>query len=141
MEYALMGLLHMSHKGWHELTTARELAKSYNIPPELMGKVLQNLARHNLIQSVQGVKGGYRLVRSIEQVKISEVLVAVEGPLKIVNCLKIKTMSDCHQHYQCTIKTPMGIIQNKLEDFFSELTLQDIEKDMSSNLGQIQHSP
>lgn len=139
MEYALMGLLHMSHKGWHELTTAKELAQSYNIPPELMGKVLQNLARHDLIQSIQGAKGGYRLVRSIEQVKISEVLTAVEGPLKIVNCLKIKTVSECHQHYQCTIKTPMGIIQDKLDNFFSELTLQDIENDMETNLVQIQH--
>ncbi|MCK5453178.1 MAG: Rrf2 family transcriptional regulator [Calditrichia bacterium] len=139
MEYALMGLLHMSHKDWRELTTAKELAQSYNIPPELMGKVLQNLAKHNLIESMQGVKGGYRLVRSIDQVKLSDVITAVEGPLKIVNCLKIKTTPECHQHHRCTIKNPMGIIQNKLENFFSELTLQDIENDMTSNLRLMQH--
>ena len=139
MEYALMGLLHMSHKDWRELTTAKELAQSYNIPPELMGKVLQNLAKHKLILSMQGVKGGYRLVRSIDQVKLSDVITAVEGPLKIVNCLNIKTTPECHQHNQCTIKNPMSIIQNKLENFFSELTLQDIENDMISNLRQMQH--
>jgi Rrf2 family protein len=139
MEYALMGLLHMSHKEWQELTTAKELALSYNIPPELMGKVLQNLARHNLIQSIQGVKGGYRLVRPIDQVKMSDVIAAVEGPLKIVNCLKIRKSTECHQHYQCTIKNPMGIIQNKLEKFFNELTLQDIENDMTASISQMHH--
>ena len=139
MEYALMGLLHMSHKDWRELTTAKELAQSYNIPPELMGKVLQKLTKRKVIESMLGVKGGYRLMRSIDQVKMSDVIAAVEGPLKIVNCLRIKTTSECHQHHQCTIKNPMGIIQNKLENFFSELTLQDIENDMTSNLRQMQH--
>ena len=138
MEYALIGLLHMSHKDWHQLTTAKELAHSYNIPPELMGKVLQKLARHKLIQSTQGVNGGYRLNRTIDQVKISEVMAAVEGPLKIVNCLQLKESPECHQHFQCTIKNPMGVIQNKLEHFFSELTLQDIENDMTEKHSQLQ---
>jgi Rrf2 family protein len=139
IEYALMGLLHMSQKDWHDLTTARELAQSYSIPPELMGKVLQNLAKHDLIQSMQGVKGGYRLARSIDQVKMSEVIAAVEGPLKIVSCLKMKSSPECDQRYQCIIKNPMGIIQDKLEDFFSDLTLRDIENEMSFNIKQIQH--
>ena len=135
-----MGLLHMSHKEWHQLTTARELALSYNIPPELMGKVLQKLARHNLIQSLQGVNGGYRLIRSIDQVKVSEVMAAVEGPLKIVNCLQLRERPACHQHFQCTIKNPMGVIQNKLENLFNELTLQDIENDMADSQKHFQHS-
>ena len=76
-------------------------------------------------------------MRSIEQVKMSDIITAVEGPLKIVNCLRIKTTPECHQQYHCTIKYPMGIIQDKLENFFSELTLQDIENDMTGHFRQI----
>ena len=130
IEYALMGLLHMAQKHPNELTSAKELSQAHNIPPELMGKVLQNLARYEIIESVQGVKGGYRLQQSIDRVKLSDVIAAVDGPLKIVNCFKVKNALECHQHFQCTIKNPMEFIQRKLTVFFNNVSLQDLEKDM-----------
>jgi len=130
IEYALMGLLHMSRKNLDELTSAKELSQAYNIPPELMGKVLQNLVRYEVIESVQGVKGGYRLRQSINHIKLSDVIAAVDGPLKIVNCFNVQNSFECHQHFQCTIKNPMEFIQRKLSVFFNNVSLQDIENDM-----------
>ncbi|UCF64249.1 MAG: Rrf2 family transcriptional regulator [bacterium] len=130
IEYALMGLLYMARKNLNELTSAKELSQAYNIPPELMGKVLQNLARFEIIESVQGVKGGYRLRQPVNRIKLSDVIAAVDGPLKIVNCFKVQNSFECHQHFQCTIKNPMEFIQRKLTVFFNNVSLQDIENDM-----------
>ena len=41
-----------------------EIAEQYDIPIELMAKVLQRLARRGLVSSHQGTRGGYRLARA-----------------------------------------------------------------------------
>ncbi len=132
VEYALISLLHMSRKSNGHLTTARELAQTYQIPPELMGKVLQQLTKSGFIESVQGMKGGYRLNKLLDQMSLVSVFSAVDGPIKIVSCLKkSQDNPQCHQTYHCTIKSPMEIIQKKLEKIFSELSLRDIENDLA----------
>ncbi len=130
VEYALIGLLHMSQKNGQELTTAKELANTYHIPQELMGKVLQQLARRELILSVQGVKGGYKIRQSTEQITLSLIYDVIDGPFKIVSCIHKKDRLDCEQHSFCTIRNPMEIIQNKLELFFSQLTLKDLDREI-----------
>lgn len=130
VEYALIGLLHMAQKNGQELTTAKELANTYHIPQELMGKVLQQLARRELILSVQGVKGGYKIRQSTEQITLSLIYDVIDGPFKIVSCIHTNDRLDCEQHSFCTIRNPMEIIQNKLELFFSQLTLKDLEREI-----------
>ena len=133
VEYALIGLLHMSQKDDQALTTAKELANTYHIPQELMGKVLQQLARRELIRSVQGAKGGYKLQDPGKRITLNVIYEAIDGPFKIVNCIHMKDRRDCEQHYFCTIRNPMEIIQSKLEIFFEQLTLKDLESEIFQN--------
>jgi Rrf2 family protein len=133
VEYALIGLLHMSHKDKQKLTTAKELANTYHIPQELMGKVLQQLARGKVIRSVQGVKGGYTIQQPLEQINLSLIYNIIDGPLKIVSCFHKKKRLNCAQHSFCTIRNPMEIVQNKLELFFIQLTLKDLEREVFQN--------
>ena len=60
-EYAVIAVMDMAVADNGELITAKDLSEKYNLPRELLGKVLQSLARDRLIISQQGVKGGYRL--------------------------------------------------------------------------------
>jgi Rrf2 family protein len=131
MEYALISMLHMSQKEPHELTTAKELAHGYNIPQELMGKVLQKLAKEGMVNSVQGVKGGYRLERSAGSIHLSEIYRALEGPMTIVTCIKAQDFENCAQQHFCNIRNPMEIIQQKLEKFFHSVTLKDLKVEMN----------
>ncbi|MBN2366399.1 MAG: Rrf2 family transcriptional regulator [Calditrichaeota bacterium] len=134
VEYALIGMIHMSRKGDGELTTTRELINCYNIPPELMGKVLQRLAKADLIKSEQGVKGGYLLSRSTGSISVRDVLHTIDGTVKIVDCLKLdRDNANCDQSSACIIRSPMIIIQNKLEHLFNSLSLEDIAGEIMPN--------
>lgn len=133
VEYALIGLLHMSQKDNRQLTTAKELAQTYHIPQELMGKVLQQLARRGLIRSVQGVKGGYRIHGPIYKISLSQVYNAIEGPIKIVSCICKKNRLICEQRSFCIIKNPMEVLQEKLEELFCQLTLEDLRNEVFQN--------
>ena len=63
-DYALMAMRHLSLKtSGAASTSAREIAEQYDIPIELMAKVLQRLVRTGLLVSTQGTRGGYTLSR------------------------------------------------------------------------------
>ena len=60
-DYALMAMKHLATRPDAPSASAREIAEQYDIPIELMAKVLQRLARRGLLTSHQGTRGGYRL--------------------------------------------------------------------------------
>ena len=63
-DYALMAMKHLAMRPDAPSASAREIAEQYDIPIELMAKVLQRLARRGLLTSHQGTRGGYRLGRA-----------------------------------------------------------------------------
>ena len=126
-EYAIIALLDMASNGHDQLTTVKDLSQKYNIPRDLMGKVMQSLVRHGLILSQQGVKGGYKIARPAAEINVNSVIQAVDGPISLVDC-KIHDRENCDQIEFCNIKSPMHYIHSELLNFFNGITLQDFKK-------------
>jgi len=127
VEYALIALVEMDNGGGNvELITAKSLAEQFHIPTEIMGKVLQTLVKGGLLFSVQGVKGGYTLARSLGKISVLELINSVDGEIGITSCINDST-GNCAQYEYCTIRTPMEVVQNELEDFFNKISVLDIK--------------
>ena len=65
-DYALIAMKHLAvrgDRGFQASVSAREIAEQYDIPIELLAKVLQRLVRRGLLASHQGTRGGYQLAR------------------------------------------------------------------------------
>ncbi|MBD3288439.1 Rrf2 family transcriptional regulator [candidate division KSB1 bacterium] len=122
VEYALMALVYMSKKSENELTTARELSDKLEISLELMGKLLQVLVKNHFIASVQGVKGGYYLAKPIESINMGAVIKAIDGPIKITNCMNGDI---CSRTGFCNIREQMQSIQSEIINLFEMITLKD----------------
>ncbi len=127
VEYAIISMLSMADREKGQLTTARELSEQYNIPQEVAGKVLQRLARHSLIDSVQGVKGGYQLAHAPQDVDLIQVITAVDGPIKLVGCADDTEQCTCEQLQKCNIRNPMTIVHGKLITFFRSISIRDLQ--------------
>ena len=85
-DYALMALQHMACVQFGDTPTGRvvntkEIAEEYNIPLELLAKVLQALSKNGMIESHNGPKGGYVLARSAREITIAQILESIEGPV------------------------------------------------------------
>ena len=130
-EYAIIALVDMAGNGHDSLVTAKDLSDRYNIPREILGKVLQSLAKDNLIKSHQGVKGGYQLVVPLKDININTIIQTVDGPIQLVDCT-VEDDCNCGQIDYCNIKSPMEFIQSELTKFFNDITLQD-SKDRHAN--------
>jgi Rrf2 family protein len=64
----------------------REIAEQYDIPIELMAKVLQRLVRVGLLASTQGTRGGYTLGRPPLAISVADVIEAIDGPFTVTAC-------------------------------------------------------
>ena len=85
-DYALMAMKHLAQKPGAPSTSAREIAEQYDIPIELMAKVLQRLVRTGLLVSTQGTRGGYVLNRPAASISVADVIQAIDGPLTVTAC-------------------------------------------------------
>ena len=123
VEYALIALRHLEGKQDGELTTAKEIAENYAIPQELLAKVLQHLAREDVIKAVKGPSGGYMLKTDPNSINMTKFFEIMEGPMGIMDCY---FDSRCDQLNACNIRTPINRINDSIRSMFDKMTLADI---------------
>src|SRR2546428_11176036 len=86
-DYGLMAIHYIAVQEEVGAVSAKGIAEEFGIPPELLAKILQRLAKRRLIASHNGPKGGYVLSRHPSEITVGEVIRALEGPINIVSCL------------------------------------------------------
>lgn len=80
-EYAVLAILALSlHSGEGPLQV-RAIAQKEKIPARFLEQVMNHLKKRGFVESVRGAHGGYRLTKSPDQIRLGEVLQAMEGPL------------------------------------------------------------
>jgi Rrf2 family protein len=104
--------------------SAKDIAEAYHIPPPLLAKILQTLARAGLLVSHAGTNGGYALARPATQISAFEVIRAIDGPLFITSCITIHGTCDLAGH--CTIKEPLRKVNDSIKDLLSGIRISDL---------------
>jgi len=104
--------------------SAKDIAQAYHIPPPLLAKILQTLARAGLLVSHAGTNGGYALARPASKISAFEVIRAIDGPLFITNCFTIHGSCDLAGH--CTIKEPLRKVNDSIKDLLSNIHISDL---------------
>ena len=111
-DYALLAMRHLAAHGERDAVSARELAETYDIPPELLAKVLQKLVRAHLLDSHQGIRGGYGLARPAIAMSVADVIQAVDGPLRVTACSEDD--HSCDQYSKCNVRDPLWRIKDRI---------------------------
>lgn len=125
-DYGLMAIHYIAvHDRLGSVNTKR-IAEEFQIPPELLAKILQRLAKRRLIVSQNGPKGGYVLSRQPNEITVGEVVRALEGPISIVSCLD---HSGCPQELRCNLRRPVQKLQAAISQMLDTMTLAELAKD------------
>jgi Rrf2 family protein len=125
-DYALLALSFLSVDGGERLVGPREIARRYDIPPELLAKVMQTLARRHLVTSVPGPTGGYKLAREASLISVADVVEAVDGPLAIAQCWEDTGLDGCAQARHCTLRGPLARIQEEMTRLLRAMTVAEV---------------
>ena len=85
--YAIEGLLVLTTKPFGTVMLLRDLAASREVPQSFLAKIFQKLARSGIALSSRGAVRGYALTRRPKEIKVKEILLAVEGPDLLNRCI------------------------------------------------------
>ena len=123
VEYALIALRYMQGKSPELVSSTKEISTKYNIPLEILAKTLQHLAKENIIEPINGPRGGYRLKAHLDDINLVEFFERVEGPLGLSDCFYDL---NCMQIDHCNIRTPIQRINANMINMFRGMTVQDV---------------
>src|ERR1041385_7642511 len=134
-DYALMAMKHLAQKRAASSTSAREIAEQYDIPIELMAKVLQRLVLMGLRASTQGTRGGYMLGRTATAISVAEVIEAIDGPFTVTACSTDK--HDCEQFNKCSIRDPLWQIRERIAAALATVTIAEMAEEREPGPGTL----
>jgi Rrf2 family protein len=124
-DYALLALTYLGRDGHRAPVRAKSIAEEYEIPVELLAKILQRLSKAGLVSASPGPTGGYLLTRSPREVSIGDVVSAVEGSPALIQCERTSG-GGCEQRAKCTIRRPLTRIQTRVYQLLNRITLNEI---------------
>lgn len=89
VEYGIHCLLWLAASGDTPLSS-RELAELQGISPSFLAKIFPKLEKAGIVAASEGIRGGYRLARTPDQITVLEIVDAVEGAKPIFDCQEIR---------------------------------------------------
>ena len=131
-EYALLALAHLAQNP-DKRNNAREIATRYNMRLPLLMNILKVLGQTNIVHSVRGPRGGYKLSLPTDQISLADIIRTIEGPIHLVMCanqpseeaLK-EVQKKCDMSDNCPIQSPIHKVHHRLVKFLSNVTLADL---------------
>jgi Rrf2 family protein len=126
-DYALIAMKHLALRADRGSSSAREIAGLYDIPIELMAKVLQRLVQKRLLESHQGTRGGYKLARVPSQISVADVIQAIEGPVTVTACTTEE--GQCEQFSKCNVRDPLFRVRERILAALGECTIAELASD------------
>jgi Rrf2 family protein len=123
-DYGLMALKFLAEHADQASLSAKDIAEAYHIPPQLLAKILQRLAKVGILRSHAGMNGGYSLLKQAREISAFEVIHAIDGPLFITSCGP--SHSGCDLTDSCTIKEPLARVNDSISGLLRSISIADL---------------
>lgn len=139
VEYGLHCLVYLIDIPENSPIGIKELSAFQGISETYLSKIFGKLAKAGIVSSVPGVKGGYRLAKSPDEISFWDVVEAVEGPKPIFQCQNIKDngylyrdkeSSACLGSSLCSINLVMLEAEEKMREFLRNKTLAWLNEEL-----------
>ncbi len=124
-EYAILTLIILSKK--QEPVGSEKLSLELNIPKSFLAKILQALAKDNILKSYKGANGGFVLAKDSKDISMLDVITSVEGKAPAVfECSP--SINECPSNRAdiCSIWPFLNKLQIKIDVFLEQLSLADL---------------
>lgn len=123
-DYAVMLLVRLAAEP-SALLSAAALSETTGLSPATVGKILGVLTRSGLLHSQRGTTGGFRLARAANEITVTEIVEAVDGPIALTNCLE-DSGDDCSVQSFCSMRSHWSIINSAIRGALSDVTLAEL---------------
>lgn len=126
-DYAFRVVHTFAELGPESYLTALEMSEKGSIPYRFLLRVLSKLKKAGIVASRQGVDGGYRLGRAPENISLRDVVIAVEGDVRINRCLKDMSLCNANNAPECRVHQTLAAIQERFLNDLDKYTFNNLE--------------
>jgi Rrf2 family protein len=112
--------------------SAQEIAQKTHLSKALVANLLKDLTRAGLLESVRGLRGGYRLAQPPASISLAQILTAVEGPFTLVTCAGEAAGHHAAADHNCTYssfcpsRSPMRTLHERIARMLAETKLPEL---------------
>lgn len=124
-EYGLRAILDLAYQRQASPVQLKEISRREKIPIRFLEQVMATLRVAGLVEGVRGARGGYTLARRPEEISLAEVIVALEGPLSVMDCV-IEPNVECDAAGECVIRDVWSDVRRALVDTLGSKNLRDL---------------
>jgi Rrf2 family iron-sulfur cluster assembly transcriptional regulator len=124
--YAVMAMVDLARHSGGKPVALGEIAARQEISLSYLEQLFGRLRRGGLVKSVRGPGGGYLLARGIDDTRISDIILAVDEPIKATRC-KTDSPLGCHSNRsRCLTHDLWAELGNQIHLFLSAVSLADV---------------
>jgi FeS assembly SUF system regulator len=123
-DYGLIAVKHLAMHRHQHACSANEIAEDYGISVTLMAKVLQKLAKQELVIAKHGSSGGYQLVKDPSQISALDVITAIDGPVLITSC--VTSHGPCDATEKCSVREPLRRVNESILQVLGTVTISQM---------------
>ena len=142
VEYGLHCLTYLVRPPAGVALSTKDLAEFQGVSPSLVAKVFTKLQKAGLVESAEGVKGGFRLARPAAEISVLDVIDAIEGDKPLFDCKQINgncAVLDDEQATKaargmCMIHTLMLEAEQAMRRTLRSYSLADVSNGMTSTM-------
>jgi Rrf2 family iron-sulfur cluster assembly transcriptional regulator len=121
--YAVTAVLDLAlHQDMGPVSLAA-ISERQHISLSYLEQLFAKLRRNNIVSSTRGPGGGYKLTNDVEDVSVSDIILAVDESCKVVDC---SDSDGCHGGYQCLTHDLWQELSNEIRTFLDGITLSEI---------------
>lgn len=125
-ELALQSVLYLSSIDKNEMRSAKEISEEINVPKEFVSKVLQTLALNGIVSSRKGKSGGFYLGKPANQIRLIEIVLAIDGLEIFHNC--VLGFPGCSPDNPCPVHEKWGKLRDETYRMLSESNLEEFRE-------------
>ena len=126
--YAVMALADMANFDMKNPISLRDISLRQNISLVYLEQIFLKLKKNDIVKSVRGTNGGYILTKDPEQIKLSNIFLAVDEKVKTVQC-KRESKKGCNGKLtKCITHNLWDELELHINDFFDKKNLGDLLK-------------
>ncbi|MGB9677103.1 MAG: RrF2 family transcriptional regulator [Candidatus Ratteibacteria bacterium] len=124
--YGLRALVQLAECFKGKPVKIEEIAKKQNISEKYLEQIMLQLKKSGFVEGIAGSKGGFILSKNPEEIKVIDIVVALEGDISPVFCVDNPQL--CNLSNICSSREVWKGLKEKIYEFLSSIKLSDLIK-------------
>ena len=126
--YAVMAMADLASNQKLKPVSLNEISLRQNISLSYLEQLFSKLKNEKLVKSIRGPSGGYVLDKNPKDIKLSNIIFAVDEQVKTLNCKKESKKGCNGKTTKCITHNLWDELENHINDFFQKVNLNDVLK-------------